>query len=109
MCRASVHIRCAAVVALDARSCDVHVTIGVLLQPDATCVCCRFATFSSTSQCMSSPAISRSEFVIVPVGFFWDTSLVCIECGNLMRHMIGGRLRFSPNHTPPVPSLDVLQ
>jgi len=109
MRRASARIRCAAVVALDARRRDVHATVGVLSQPDATCACCRFATFSSTSQCMRSPAISRSEFVIVPVGFFWDTSWACIVCGNLMRHTIGGRLRFSQNHTPPAPSLDASQ
>jgi len=109
MRNASARIRCAAVFALDASRREVHATVGVLSQPDATCACWRFAMFSRTIQCISSPAISRSEFVIVPVGLVWDTNCCCILWGNCIRHTIGGRFRSPPNHTPPAPSFEASQ
>jgi len=106
---ARARIKCAAVFAFDARRREVRATVGVLSQPEATWACSRLATFSRTSQCMSSPAISRSEFVMDPEGFFCDTSCVCMAWGKRMRHTIGRRFWFAPNHTPPAPNLDASQ
>jgi len=109
MHRARAWIKYAAVFALDASRREVQATVGVLSQPDATCACWRFAMFSRTIQCISSPTISKSKFVIVPVGFFWDTNCCCSLWGNQIHHTIGGRFQSPPNHTPPAPSFEASQ
>jgi len=66
MCRAKMWRRCAARVALVAKSFDAQATVGVLSHQHTMCLCARSAKFSNTSHCSKSPTISKSKVEIVP-------------------------------------------
>ena len=66
-------------------------------------------TSSMTKNTNSSPAISRSEFVIVPFGLLADFTFLVISLGHCSRTTVGGHLLFSPTITPPKPKDDALQ
>jgi hypothetical protein len=55
------------------------------------------------------PAISKSEFVIVPLGFWKEITLVLMSTGHSTRHTIGERYREPESHTPPAPNLEASQ
>ncbi len=63
-------------------------------------------TSSIASHSMRSPANSRSEFVMVPLGFLRDTTLVLIVFGHCHWKTIGVHADSSPKITPPTPWLD---
>ena len=109
MRNASVRSSFAAIGAFVERSRDAHATVGVLSHQQATCVCARSANCSNTSHWRSSPAISRSEFVIFPCGFASDTMSCWISVGKGTLQTIGGSALFRPNHTPPAPCLEASQ
>jgi len=83
--------------------------VGVLSQPIAMWLCCRSTRHLSTSHCPNSPAISRSEFVIMPIGFFLEQMFSWMEVGNVMHHMMAGSCLLLPSQMPPAPCLDALQ
>jgi hypothetical protein len=74
MRRASARVRRPATLDLDELSLLVQLTVGVLSHHAATWTWRSATTCSRTRKCNSMPAISRSEFVIVPVGFWKDTT-----------------------------------
>jgi hypothetical protein len=105
-CRsANARSRCPAITDLDEWRRAHHATVGVLSQNSPTWQCWRLigATHSSTSQARSSPAISRSEFVIVPFGLLEDTTFLVMSGGKAIRHTIGLMCVVPLNHTPPAP------
>ena len=68
----------------------------------------RSSTIASIkSHTMTKPAHSRSEFVIVPVGFRSETSSRCTSFGHSNRNTVGGTAFSSPTTIPPTPCLDV--
>jgi hypothetical protein len=83
----------------------VHVTAGELSLPMAVWVACIAGPMwaSSTVSCSNTPAISRSEFVIVPPGFESETTESVTSLGHWTRHTIGWSSRWPPNQTPPAP------
>ncbi len=109
MCSASMHRSLAAVGDFVDNRHDAHAMVGILSHQHATCVWARSANCSRTSHWSRSPAISRSKFVIFPCGFARDTISFRISIGKGTCHTIGGSTLFRPNHTPPVPCLEVLQ
>ncbi len=64
---------------------------------------------SMTKNTNSSPAISRSEFVIVPFGLLSDFTFSVISLGHCSRTTVGGHSLFSPTITPPKPKDDASQ
>ena len=84
---------------------STHDTDGLLSLRSRMCLCFKSPTMCSTmSQRRTRPAISKSEFVILPVGLLsvwsWDVMLA----GHLNRKTVGGHPLFMPNTTPPTPS-----
>jgi hypothetical protein len=75
MQRARALARRLATMDLDELSLLVQLTVGVLLHHAAMRTCRRQARCSNTRYWITVPAISRSEFVMVPVGFINDTTL----------------------------------
>jgi hypothetical protein len=61
---------------------------------------------SIASHSRSSPANSRSEFVMVPFKFLSNTTLVLIVSGHCHRKTVGVHAKSSPKITPPMPWLD---
>ena len=55
------------------------------------------------------PAISKSEFVIVPSGFWKEITLAWMSAGHSTRQTIGERYREPDSHTPPAPNLEASQ
>lgn len=53
-----------------------------------------------------SPAISTSEFVMVPCGFDSDTIAFVISGGHCTQNTVGGTATFSPMIMPPAPNGD---
>jgi hypothetical protein len=83
----------------------VHATAGELSQPMANwapTIALPIAV-SRTAVWRSTPAISRSELVIWPVGFVLDTTEVVTSAGHWIRQTMGRRRCVPPNHTPPAP------
>ena len=103
--RASARSRCPAMIDLEDRSLSVHATVGVLSQKMPTwqywseCG----AMCSSTSQAKRTPAISRSEFVILPLGFDVDTRFLMMSGGKAILQTIGFMCEEPLNHTLPAP------
>ena len=87
-----------------------QLTVGVLSLNSAI-----FFSFNShinssmTKNTNSSPAISRSEFVIVPFGLLSDFTFSVISLGHCSRTTVGGHSLFSPTITPPKPKDDASQ
>ena len=83
-----------------------HWTVDLLSQKMPTwqcsrlCMCC-----SRMSQCSSTPAISRSFIVILPLGFVAETKLSTMSGGHFMRHTIGLICLRPLIQTPPTPVL----
>jgi hypothetical protein len=63
-------------------------------------------TPSIASQSNKRPAISRSEFVIVPVGLSNKTTCDRMSSGHCQQNSIGVHAESSPKITPPTPWLD---
>ena len=63
-------------------------------------------TSSITIHANSIPAISRSELVILPLGFVRDFTSFVMSSGHCHRKTVGIHLDPSPNTTPPTPWLD---
>jgi hypothetical protein len=63
-------------------------------------------TSSITRKRRRSPAISKSELVIVPRGLEYDTNDSFISLGHSQRKTVGGQGSASPNTTPPTPCPD---
>ena len=65
-----------------------HATVGVLSQYIPMLACLRDvgAIDSRTSQVSSSPAISRSLIVIVPLGLESEMNNCCMSSGHSRRH-----------------------
>jgi hypothetical protein len=87
-----------------------HPTDGELSQYIATFRWLREGTtFSMTSHNRTIPAISKSEFVIVPVGFWALTRLDRMLSGHSIRKIVGMQGWSSPMITPPTPWLEASQ
>jgi hypothetical protein len=87
----------------------VQLTVGVLSHHAATWTWRSATTCSRTRKCNSMQAILRSEFVIVPVGFWKETTLAWMLGGHSIRQTIGESRNFPDSHTPPAPSLEASQ
>jgi hypothetical protein len=84
----------------------VQETAGELSEPIADCVPAMSAPSltSKTVWCNNTPAISKSELVSLPWGFWSDTTSRVMSVGHWTRHTTGDRGDFAPNHTPPAPN-----
>ena len=84
-----------------------QLTDGELSLKSAMCLWQRsFAVPSMHSQRRRYPAISRSEFVILPLGLSKDTTSFRISSGHCKRNTVGGISESSPMTTPPTPWLE---
>ena len=80
-------------------------TDGLLSLRSRMCLCFKSRTMCSTiSQRNTRPAISRSEFVILPSGFCSVWSWGVMLAGHLNQKTVGAHPLFMPNTTPPTPS-----
>ena len=81
-------------------------TVGVLsLNMPAEVYCSDLgAIHSSTNHWHSRPAISRSELVMKPVGFFSETRLAITYFGKMILQTVGLSGDVPLNHTPPAPN-----
>jgi hypothetical protein len=89
--------------------CCIQLTVGLLSLKMAT----RFSlskphTCSIMSHKMTSPANSRSEFVIFPFGFESEVTSANMSGGHLRQKTVGLHLDNLPIMTPPTPWLDAL-
>jgi hypothetical protein len=83
----------------------VHATAGELSEPMVTDVWRRLTpSCSRATNCNSTPAISKSEFVRVPCGFLSDITWLVMSGGNSKRHTDGASDLIPLNHTPPAPN-----
>ena len=81
-------------------------TVGELSLKSATCAPgWKLHTFSMTSHNNSSPAISRSEFVMDPVGFVAETRACLMSSGHSRRNTVGVHGHPSPMTIPHTPCL----
>jgi hypothetical protein len=104
---ASARMSCIAIRDFRDAICCTQWTVGELSLNKATCVPLSCGhTCSMTSQRSRSPAISKSEFVIVPLGFASDTRAALMSSGHGIRNTVGGKARFSPMIMPPTPCED---
>ena len=104
--RARALRRWPAMMDLDALSLVAQATVGVLSQNKAMCLCFKVvgAICSRTSHASRSPAISKSEFEMVP--FLLAFIMVAlISAGHSSLHTVGSRGVVPPSHTPPAPVL----
>ena len=84
----------------------IHETVGVLSQL-VSMVTKRMQTMpSSTRSWRMAAASSKSEFVIVPLGFASDMSWSLTCWGHWTLHTVEGMLLVPSNHTPPAPFPD---
>jgi hypothetical protein len=84
-----------------------QLTEGLLSLNSATLFSTRLVhTCSIMSHNRRRPAISRSEFVIVPPVFFSDIIAAVISGGHWNRNTVGQHSESSPRITPPAPKLD---
>ena len=82
-------------------------TDGLLSLRSKMCLCFKSPTICSTINHRNTrPAISRSEFVILPSGFCSVWSWEVMLAGHLNRNTVGLHPIFMPNTTPPTPSPD---
>jgi hypothetical protein len=89
--KARARSKCPAVFDEDEFSLFAHATVGVLSLYIPTCANFKEqgAMCSSTSHCSSTPAISRSEFVISPFLFLKETRRWLMSLGKASRHAKG--------------------
>ncbi len=78
------------------------ITVGVMLLNRAIFCLRKSHTISSMMRSTRSrPAISKSEFVIVPLGLLSDLTLLVISASHCRQTSVGGHSLFSPTMTPP--------
>jgi hypothetical protein len=107
---ASAAIKFAATMEWRDASRVTQLTVGVLSLNSAIFFSFKSIIISSmTKNTNSSPAISKSEFVIVPRGLLSDLTLSVISLGHCSRTTVGGHSLFSPTITPPNPKDDASQ
>ena len=105
--RASACTKCSATSDLREARRFVHPTAGELSLKSATLFSCKgWHTASITNQRMRTPAISKSELVMVPVWFENNRTLVVTSFGHSQRKTVGMHCDVSPITTPPTPWLD---
>ena len=105
--RASACTKCSAISDLREASRFVHPTAGELSLNSATRFSCNgWHTASITNHRMRTPAISKSELVIVPLGFENDRTLSVTSFGHSQQKTVGMHGDVSPTTTPPTPWLD---
>jgi hypothetical protein len=81
--------------------------IGELSLNSAICLCARSGAIPSRhSHRSSSPAISRSELLILPLGLLKDTRSADMSVGHCRRKTVGGSADSSPSMTPLTPWLE---
>ena len=85
---------------------DAHDTEGVLSQWRSSVRCLVTATPSQTNHWSNTPAISRSELVMVPLGFLSDTTLSVMSCGHCSLHTMLWNDPARHIKTPPAPSAE---
>ena len=104
MRNASARTNCIARTECFAASRCTQWTVGELSLKSATWLCASGWHMSSIiSHSIRSPAISRSELVIIPFGFVADTMLRETSSGHFRRNTVGVTGMFSPTMTPPNP------
>ena len=108
-CRRSASARMSCMATTECRDArrSTQWTVGELSLNNATCA--PFSdghTSSITSHSRSSPAISRSEFVIDPAGFASDMISRLMSSGHSSRKTVGGTPFRSPMTMPPTPCFD---
>jgi hypothetical protein len=81
-----------------------HETDGVLSQWMTDRLWRTSTRRSKTIWCSTTPACSRSELVIVPIGFESDTTFRVMSLGHSTRQTVGGTGSRPLNHTPPTPN-----
>ena len=59
---------------------------------------------SKTISRRSTPAISKSELVTVPLGLSCNTRLLVVSLGHVMRQTMGAKSFLLPNHAPHAPN-----
>ncbi len=92
----------------DAMRCT-QLTVGLLLLKRATCfLVSGLQTCSITNHTIVSPASSKSELVILPVGFDLEITSSDISWGHLRQKTVGEHSDNSPIITPPTLWLDAL-
>ena len=105
--RASACTKCSATSDLREARRFVHPTAGELSLNSATRFSCKgWHTASITNHRMRTPTISKSELVLVPVGFENDRTLAVTSCGHSQRKTVGMHSDVLPITTPPTPWLD---
>ena len=104
---ARAHTSCIATFECFAASRCTQWTVGELSLNNATCASSTVGhTSSMTSQRRRRPAISRSKFVMRPVGFDSDTMSLVMSAGHWNQNTVGGTALFSPTTHPPTPYPD---
>jgi len=109
ICKRNARARKSCVATLDLREAkrSTQETVGELSLKRATCASVRSVqTPSIASQSYNRPAISTSEFVMVPFGLLKETMLSVISCGHCTLNTVGGISLHSPTTTPPAPKED---
>lgn len=81
-----------------------HDTVGMLSLRDNTDLCRTLLSSSLTSQCMRSRAISRSEFVMIPLGLWSEMSQYRTSWGHSTRYTVLGYSPLILIQTPPTPA-----
>jgi hypothetical protein len=89
MRRARARVRRPATLDREELSLLVQLTVGVLSHHAVTWTWQSATTCSRTRKCNSMPAISRSEFVIVLIGFWKEATLAWMSGGHSIRQTIG--------------------
>ena len=104
---ASAWTKCSAITDLRDASLVTHATVDELSLKRATHFSCTESqTPSITSHRRSIPAISRSELVMLPVGFANNFMSALISGGHSQRNTVGTHVESSPTTTPPTPWLE---
>ena len=107
--RASACTKCLVTNNLQEAKRVVHPTAGKLSLKSAThFFCSGWHTASITSQRMRTPAISKSELVMVPVGFENNRTLSVTSCGHSQQNTVGIHSEVLPITTPPIPWFNAL-
>ena len=106
-CSASAGISCIATLECLDASQSTQWTVRELLLNKAMCAPSNDGyTSSMTSHKSNKLAISKSELVMVPVGFVVDIMLFQISLGHWRQKTVGGTALFSPIMIPLMPCID---
>jgi hypothetical protein len=105
-CRRSASARSSCMAIVDCRDAirSTQCTVGELSLNSATWAPVSSGHVASiVSQSSISPAISRSELVMVPLGLCWETRAAETSGGHCRRKTVGTIDLFSPMMIPPTP------